>query len=479
MNTYDVAIIGAGVVGSEIFRRLTSLGLLCVLVERSSDVAEGGASKANSGLVHAGFDCKPGTLKAKLNVRGAKLYPELCKRLSVHFRPSGAIVAAEEEDREHLFKLWEQGQKNGVPDLRVIERDEILKLVPTLHPRIACALYAPTAGIVSPYEMTIACAEEGVLNGGTVRLNFPVTSLSRKDGVWTVSDGTEKLTARAVINSAGAQSNKINALAGAEPVSLSFRRGEYVLLDLTEGELVKTTVFPLPTAKGKGILVTPTAHGNLMLGPPAADTEDPTPLATQEGMAAIRTGVTSLVGNINFRKGIRIFAGTRVSSGDDFIIETSKLCENYVYLAGICSPGLSSAPAISEYVAALLTSFGFTLEEKPDPILRKPIPSPLGMPKAALNELIKRDPAFGRIVCRCEKITEGEIVAAIKSPIPAVTVDAIKRRTRAGMGRCQGGFCMPRVTEIIARETGVPLENVTKRGKGSELLIGNIKEVQE
>lgn len=469
MNCYDIAVIGGGVVGAEIARRLTDYSLKVALIEKCADVAEGGASKANSGIVHAGFDCHVGTLKAKVNVLGSKMYPALCERLGVELINCGALVVGREEDLPKIQALYDQGIANGVEGLEIVGRDVIEKYLPTVHEDIKYALHAKTSSIISPYYATIAMAEEAALNGCEFYFNSKVEKIERKDGVYEITAGDNVICAKAIVNAA-AGSAEINKLVGAEEFPLRFARGEYMLLDLTEKNFAKCTIFPLPTKLGKGVLISPTVHGNIILGPTAIDCEADENVVSYEGLDYIRNNVAMMADNVNYRKNIRVFAGNRVISGDDFIIEKSQKAENYIYLGGICSPGLSSAPAIALEVARLVEELGFTLKENKNFIRRKPYKETRKMSDEELNALIKEDPSYGHIVCRCEKITEGEILEAIRSPLHPDTVDGIKRRVRAGMGRCQGGFCMPTVMELIAKERNVPLSKVTKFGGNSVIV---------
>lgn len=470
MNIYDVIVVGGGVVGCAVANALTENSLSVALVEKDEDVANAGATKANSGIVHAGFDCHVGTLKAKMNVLGSKMFPELCQRLHVELINCGAIVVGRKDDCDKIKALYEQGIANGVEGLSIIERDEILKYAPTAHEEIQCALRADTSSIISPYLVTVALAEEAKINGCEFFLGNAVTDVKKDGEIFTVTFGDKKLQARAVVNSSGAYVNEINKMVGAEQIPLRFARGEYMLLDLTEKGFVNCTVFPLPTALGKGVLVSPTVHGNIIVGPTAIDCEKGENVVSFEGLDYIRANANAMLSDINYRKNIRVFAGNRSISEEDFVIKESDVVDNFVYLGGICSPGLSSSPAIAQYVTEIIGELGFKLEKK-QMISRTPYHVTAEMSEEKLNELIAKDGRFGKIVCRCEKITEGEIVEAVNSPLKPKTVDGIKRRVRAGMGRCQGGFCMPKVMEIIANENGISIEDVTKFGKGSEILL--------
>ncbi|MBR6693134.1 MAG: FAD-dependent oxidoreductase [Clostridia bacterium] len=476
MKIYDVGVLGGGVIGCEIARRLTDLSLKTALIEKCADVAEGGATKANSGIIHAGFDCKVGTKKAKFNVLGSKMYPEIAKRLGVEVKNVGAIVVGRENDLEKIKGLYNQGIANGVEGLEIIEREEIEKFLPTVNKEIKYALYAKTSSIVSPYQMAIAMAEEAALNGCDFYFESPVEKVEKVDGYYKLETKDGEILCKVVVNATGAGSAKVNQIFGAEKFDLRFARGEYCLLDLTERDFVKCTVFPLPSKLGKGVLVSPTVHGNVILGPTAIDCQADENVISQEGLDYLKNNVALVCDGVNYRKNIRVFAGNRVISGDDFIIEKSKLVDNYVYLGGICSPGLSSAPAIALEVARLVEECGLTLKQKESYIPRKPYTDTHALTKEEHNELIKKDGAYGKIVCRCEKITEGEILEAVRSPLRPKTVDGVKRRVRAGMGRCQGGFCMPTVMEIIAKENGLKLCDITKFGANSYIVLNKAEE---
>ena len=443
---FDYAIFGGGVIGTAIFNKLTRKGKSCVLLECEPDLATG-ATKANSGLIHAGFDAETGSLKARFNVRGNELTEELAKELKVSFKRTGALVVG--NDLEKLNILKQRGIKNGVKNLEIIGREKLREIVPNLKEEINYALYAPSAGLISPYMFAIALAEEAVINGGVCKLNFETQNIEYKDGIFEISSENQTILARKVINSAGAGFNKVSKLLKTEEFPIKFRRGEYIILD--KSDFVKLSIFPLPTALGKGILATPTVDGNILLGPTAEDIDEFNTETTESGIDKIISYIKSTFNNVPLNKNIRQFSGIRVSCGEDFIVEKSKINPNVILIAGINSPGLSSAPAIAEYVAELFEENG---KDKP----MKP------------RESYTCEPA-GKIVCRCEKIGENEIVRAIKSPIPATTIDAIKRRVRAGMGRCQGGQCLLEVCKLIAKNLNIQLEDVKKESKNSLIMF--------
>lgn len=475
---YDVAIIGAGVIGALTARELSKYDLKTVLLEATNDVAMG-ASKANSGIVHAGFDAMPGTLKAKFNVKGCAMMPELCKTLSVPYKNNGSLVVAfSEEEMDTVNELYNRGIANGVPKMRVIGKEELKAMEPNLADNVCGALDAQSAGIVCPYELTIAAAENAVKNGVEFKRNFKVESISFADGIFTVKTADEEIKAKYVIDAAGAHSDEIAQMIGDDSVKLVIRRGEYFILDKAVGNTVSHTIFQCPSKMGKGILVSPTVDNNLLLGPTAEDIDDKDNTATTlEGLNIVKTFSTKSCPNVSSRNAITSFTGLRAHPvNDDFILGPSKVNAQFIHASGIESPGLSSAPAIAEYLADVITgaiggvkaNVNFDGERKDVFRFRHATDEE----KAAA---IAKNPAYGRIVCRCETITEGEIVDAIKAPAGARDVDGVKRRTRAGMGRCQGGFCGSKVVEILARELGCEVNEITKFGRNSNILFEKTK----
>ena len=492
--TYDVAIIGAGVIGSALFRELGKYRLSTVLVEKENDVALG-CSRANSAIVHAGYDPPTGTLMARFNVQGNRMYPKLCEELSVPYRQNGSlIVALTDDELPQLQFLYENGTRNGVEGLEVVGPEAVQKLEPNLKESIRGALVAPTGGIVGSYEFTTALAENGAANGGEVMLNAEVVKIEKlaQDGSLladTTKDGFFRLTfasgktvdARFIVNAAGIYSDAVQQLIGKKRFSVTPRKGEYFILDKRQGTLVDRTIFMCPSKLGKGVLISPTVHGNLLVGPDAQDGEDKNDVSTsKKGLDFVRDMSKLLSDKVDFSDAIRNFAGLRsLPDGKDFIIEIDPDVAGLVNLAGIKSPGLTSAPAIAEYAVELLANCGLELKDNPDfNPYRKEIRF------AALSDeekaaLVAKDPRYGRVVCRCEQVTEGEIIEAIRRPVGARTLDGVKRRCRPGSGRCQGGFCGPRVLEILARELGVEPEAIEKDKAGSFILVGNTKEPRD
>jgi len=472
---YDIVIIGAGVVGGMIARSLAKYDLSLCILEKENDVAMG-ATKANSAIVHAGFDAKEGSLKAKLNVRGSEMMEQVAKDLGVKYKRNESLVVAFENERAEVEAIYQRGLRNGVKGLSIVEKDELFALEPNLNPELSCALLAKTGAIVCPYELCIAAVGNAMDNGADLKLDFEVINIEKNDEVYviTAADG-RTVEAKYVINSAGVYSDKIAAMTGDADFNVHPRRGEYMLLDKECGKFTQRTIFHTPTKMGKGILVSPTVDGNLLLGPTAVDMEDKDDTSTtSEGFNTIIDRSTDNANGIPFNKVITSFCGLRaVGSTGDFIIKSRN---NVITLAGIESPGLSSAPAIAEYVEELLKEAGMNASLKADFIpTRKPAHAFREMSLAEKNEIIKKDNRYGRIVCRCEGVTEGEIVEAIHQNPPASDVDGVKRRTRGGMGRCQGGFCSPIVVEILARELGKNIDNITKFGKGSVLNYNKTK----
>lgn len=473
---FDVIVIGGGVVGGTVLRELTKYRLSACLLEKEGDVCMG-QSKANSGIVHAGFDAAEGTLKAKFNVLGNRMMFSYAKELGVKCIQNGSLVVAfSEEEKSTLSALKERGEKNGVERLRIVDREELKQLEPNVSDKAVCALYAPTGGIVCPYELTIAAIGNAMDNGAKLYTDFEVEKIVKEEDCFSVTspDGKE-VKGKLVINCAGLGAEKIARGAGDNGIRIGARKGEYILLDRESGDLVSHTLFFTPTKLGKGILVSQTVDHNIILGPTAEENGLTETSAT--GLAAVESKAREMCPNVPLYNAITSFAGVRAySDRHDFIIEESKTVKGLIHCAGIESPGLTSAPAIAEYVVKELVGKRITLEKNPsfnghresDNFFKE-------LSVKEKNELIKKNPAYGKIVCRCEQVTEGEIVRAIKTNPPAKDIDAVKRRTRSGMGRCQGGFCQPHVAEILARELNIPFEEVTKCGRGSRLVTEECK----
>ena len=477
--SYDVAIIGAGVSGALVARELCRYNIKVALVEKCIDVAMG-TTKANSAIVHSGFDAMPGTLKAKLNVEGTAAMPALCETLHVPFKPIGSyVVAFSNEELETLEELKARGEANGVPGLEILDKEAIHREEPNLSDEAVAALYAPTAGIVCPYELTIATVENAVMNGVEFFRNFDVTAIEKNaQGNFVLKSDAGEIEAEYVVNAAGVFCDKVASLIGDDSITIIPRKGEYMLMDRAVGDKVKHTIFQCPSKMGKGVLVTPTVDGNLLVGPSAVDIDEKDDCSTTaDGTNGVFKTALRSVPSLSTRDVITSFAGIRAhSTGDDFIIAPSEKEAKFINVAGIESPGLSSAPAIGLYVCDMILQDKGKVSEKADFIPGRPAPVRFRhMSAEERKALVEKNSAYGRVICRCETITEGEILDAIHAPAGAIDVDGVKRRTRAGMGRCQGGFCGSKVVEILARELGQELDEITKCGGESKILFGRTK----
>lgn len=480
---YDVIIIGAGVSGAAIARELSKFQLKTLVLEAAEDVCCG-TSKANSGIVHAGYDAAEGSLMAKLNVEGNAMMDELCEDLEIPFRRNGSLVVCiDEGSRNKLQELLERGEHNGVKGLRIVEREELLSMEPNLSDEAVAALYAPSAGIICPFLLNIAMAENACENGVEFRLNSPVTDIRKNESgyVLTVTreDGsTETFETKVVVNAAGVYADTFHNMFAKEKITIVPRRGDYILMDREAGGLVKHTVFPLPGPMGKGILVAPTVHGNLFAGPTSEDIASKEDHATtKEGLDRVMADCGKYVKNVPIKMAITSFSGNRAHwAGHEFLIGELPEAPGFIDCAAIESPGLTSSPAIGKMAAGIVCGILSPAEKKNWKKKRKGILDPRTLSPEERNRLIKEHPEYGRVVCRCEGITEGEILDAIRRPLGATTMDGLKRRVRAGAGRCQAGFCTPGQMEILAKELGIAKEEVTKRGKGSYLVKGHAKD---
>ncbi len=493
---YDVVIVGAGVSGCAIARELARYDASVCVIERAEDVCCG-TSKANSAIVHAGFDAQPGSLMAKLNVEGNRLMYEWARELNFAVLPVGSlVVCVSEETRPGLDELLARGQANGVPDLRIVERDELLAMEPNIADEAVAALWAPTGGIVDPFGLTVALAENAAANGVDFRFNAAVTAVERTSAGWAVHAGDDVVEARAVVNAAGVYADELHGMfvaladgspaseavptVAAEPLQIVPRKGEYYLLDTTAGAHVRHTVFMLPTAMGKGVLVSPTVHGNLIVGPTATDIEDKEAVnTTPAGLAEVASKCSLTVKDVPLREVITTFAGLRAhQEKHDFVIGEVAGTRGLFDCAAIESPGLTSAPAIGVMVSSMVaTRLG--LAHKPEGSFDPTRPGVVNLAITSFDdwdELCRQDSKFGNIICRCCRVSEAQIVDVIHRNPAATSLDAIKRRTGATMGRCQGGFCTPKIMEILERELGVDASEVTKRGPGSELVVGRNKD---
>ena len=475
---YDVIIIGAGVSGSAVARELSRYKVNACVLEKEEDVCCG-TSKANSAIIHAGYDAAEGSLMAKLNVEGNQIMPELSKELDIPFEQCGSLVVClDEASLPNLQALYDRGVKNGVEDLEIItDKARIREMEPNLTDEVVAVLSAPTAGIVCPFHLNIALAENAYTNGIDFKFNTEVESIKQIEGGWKLETSQGVYETRYVVNAAGVYADRFHNMVSESKIHITPRRGDYFLLDKNAGKHVNRTIFALPSKYGKGVLVTPTVHGNLIIGPTAVDIED------KEGTATVREGLDELskaslnVKNLPMRQVITSFAGLRAHEDHhEFIIRELEDAPGFVDCAGIESPGLTSSPAIGKMVAEILRE-KLDLDVNPDfNGTRKGNIDLDTLSKEEKAALIEKEPAYGNIICRCEMVTEGELLDAIHRPLGARTLDGIKRRTRAGAGRCQAGFCTPKTMEILHRELGIPMTEITKSGGDSQLLVGYNKD---
>lgn len=472
---YDVAIIGAGVTGCAVARELSRYNLDVCVLEGENDVATG-ASRANSAIVHAGYDCEPDTMMAKLNVIGSNKMEMLCSELDVPYKRIGSFVLAfDDNDIKILEKLLDNAKKNGVHGVEIISGDETRKIQPNINKDVVASLYAKTAAITCPYELNIALAENAVVNGVEVRTDFRVDKIEKVTDYFNLSAGDKSIKAKYVVNAAGLYADEMSKLIGAEKFTIQPRKGEYMLLDRRESSGMNTILFQTPSELGKGVLVSPTVDGNVFAGPTALDIDDKRDTSTTpEGLDYLKKLSVRSVPSLNLRNVITQFSGIRavMKEKHDFLVGESNIIKGFVQAAGICSPGLSASPAMGAEVVSHLENAGLKLEENREfnPI-RKKAKRFREMTKEEREEAIAGNKLYGRVICRCESVTEAEVVDAIHAPIPAKTIDAIKKRTRAGMGRCQGGFCLPRVMEILSRELGLSIGEILKSSKGSNIIV--------
>ena len=479
---YDVIIIGAGVTGCSIARELSRYKLKTLVLEKGEDVCTG-TSKANSAIVHAGYDAVPGTLKAKLNRRGNEMMGEVAEELDVPFSRIGSfVVCLKSDDPKKLQALYDRGIANGIKGLEIItDLDRLHEMEPNLSDDVVSALYAPTAGIICPFLLTIGMAENAFTNGVAFNFNEEVAAVTKKEDGYEVVTNAGTYETKIVVNAAGVYADRIHNMVSAKKLHITARKGEYCLLDHTAGNHVKHTIFVLPNEYGKGILVSPTIHGNLLLGPTAVDVDDKEATnTTGAGLNEVNTKCFRGVKNIPTREVITSFAGLRAhEDGDDFVIGEPEDAAGFFDAAGIESPGLTSAPAIGEMVAGEIAEKLAAEKNEAFNGKRKGILDPKKLTMEERNELIKKNPSYGTIICRCESVTEGEIIDAITRPLGAKSLDGVKRRVRAGMGRCQAGFCSPRVMDLLKKYRNVPMTEVTKSGGRSQIVFGYSKKSEE
>ncbi len=476
---YDVAIIGAGVIGSAIARELSKYDVKVCCLEREEDVCCG-TSKANSAIIHAGFDAKPGTLKAKLNVRGNEMMDQLSKDLDIPFKRNGSlVVCTKEQDPAGLEDLLEKAKANGVPRCRILDREELIAMEPNLSDDVVAAFHAPTGAIVCPFHMTMAFAENAFENGVEFFLNTNVEKIEKAEDGYRIVTNKGIYETKVVVNAAGVYSDEFNNQVSERKLQIIARKGEYMLLDKQAGCHVNQTIFQLPSKMGKGVLVSPTVHGNLLVGPTAADIEDKEGTdTTQKYLDSLGPMAALSVKNVPLRQVITSFAGLRAHEVDgDFVLGEAEDAPGFFNAAGVESPGLSSAPAIGEYLGDMIAEKLSLVKKENFKATRKGILNPEHLTMEERNALIKENPAYGNIICRCEMISEGEILDAIHRPLGARSLDGVKRRTRAGMGRCQAGFCSPRTMEILAREVPMEMNEITKNGGKSTYIVGTNKNI--
>lgn len=472
---FDVAIIGGGIVGTAVAYKLSKYRLKICLAEKENDIALG-ATRANSAIIHAGYDPEPGTLMARLNVSGSAQAPELCKKLQVPYKQIGSMVLAfSAAEAEIVGMLYERGRKNGVPGLEILDGIVVRRREPHVSEKVVCALWAPSAGIINPWEYALAFAETAAKNGVEFLLEHEITGIERIEQGWKLFTPQRTIETKFVINAAGVHSDEIHNMAASPCFTILPSKGQYYLLDKSEGEKIGCVLFQCPAKSGKGVLVSPTVHGNLIVGPDAEQgTEKDRVNTTASGLAFVKKSASKSVRDINYRNTIRTFAGIRANSDrDDFIIQNA--APGFIDLAGIKSPGLSAAPAIADEAIALLKKEGLRLQEKEKFMAERTRIIFKELTTEEKQRIIREKPLYGRVICRCETITEGEIVQALHSPIPAHTVDGVKRRCNAGMGRCQGGFCGPKVLEIISREKKLDPLAVLKDKNDSRMLFAETK----
>lgn len=476
---YDFIIAGAGVIGGMLARELSRYNISVCILEKENDVSMG-ASKANSGIVHGGFDPHPGTLKAKMNVEGVDLLYQAAEDLHVPYKKNGSLVVAfSETEAEHLQMLYDRGIENKVEGMSIVSGDEARKIEPNLSEKVVSALVVPSAGIICPYELTIAAVGNAMDNGAELKRNFEISEIIKEDDIFVInSSAKEQVKGRFFINCAGAFSDKIAELAGDGFFKIIPRAGEYLLLDKSEGIRVSHTIFQVPNENGKGILVSPTVDNNLLTGPTATKVDSPDDKnITQKGIDTVIEYAKKSVPSVDFRQVITSFTGVRSSEATgDFIIKYSEKVQGLIHVAAIDSPGLSSCVSIAKYVLEIIKencSIDMVLKTDWNGCRENPHAF-RNMTDEEKSIYIKAHPEYGKIVCRCEKVSEGEIRDAIRRNPIALDIDGVKRRTRSGMGRCQGGFCMPNVMKILAEENGAELQAVTKKGNGSEQLTGRL-----
>ena len=472
----DIIIIGGGACGCALLYELSRYSVSVLLLEKENDVACA-TTKANSGIVHAGYDPEPGTVMARLNVEGNALIEKLCADLDIPYKKVGSLVVGfDETDRKSIEKLLEKGNENGVPGLKILLGEDLFRLEPNLSREVTCALYAPSAGIVSPWELASVQAECAVKGGAGVELDCEVKAIKKEDNGFIVTTTKGDYKARYVVNAAGVDSDTVSRMAESGHFTITPKSGEYFILDTTEFALVNTVVFPCPSKLGKGVLVSPTVHGNIIVGPDSKDWARGEYSTTAAGLDYVRKNALRCIPKVNFRASIRNFSGIRADAGlEDFIVGESKETPGFFNMAGIKSPGLTSSPAIAKEIAKLLLAKGLSSEPNPNFVAKRRVIRFSELGEEEKTRVINENPLYGTIVCRCRTVTEGEIVDALNRPLPPRSIDALKRRCTPGMGRCQGGFCSPKVLALIAKHFSMQPEDVPKDRKGMYVVTGETK----
>jgi glycerol-3-phosphate dehydrogenase len=474
----DVIVIGAGIAGTFVARELARYELDILVIDQESDVANA-TTMANSAIVHAGYDAKPGSQKSFFNIQGNPMFDEVCEELDVPFKRIGSLVIGfDEEDRQTIDKMYEAGLKNHIPEMSVIETDQIKELEPNISDKVRVALYAKTAGIVSPFELAIALAENGIENGVKYQLETKVIGIEKQDSYYDVHTNRGDYQARTIVNCAGVYADQISQMVGDTSYSIHPRKGEYYLLDKKAGKLFNHVIFQTPTDHGKGVLITPTVHGNVLVGPDSNFVGEKDDVSTEAmSLQEIRNIASKSSDKIPFNQVIRTFAGLRASSDmGDFVIGESKVAKGFIHVGGFESPGLSAAPAVAKYVVEIIKDISGGLREKVtfNP-RRRPVVRFAELNLEEKQKCVEEDPNYGNIICRCEQVTEAEIIDCIHRDMGATTVKGVKKRTRPGMGRCQGGFCEPKVVEILARELNRPIEEVSYNGSKAYIVTEETK----
>lgn len=473
---YDVAIIGAGIAGCSLAYELGKYQIKAVLIEKENDVSVG-TTKANSAIIHGGYDPLPGSKMAKYNVAGNAYIKELCAKLDIPYKQIGALIMAfSEADERTLEELKSRGIKNGVEGMEIWDKERLHREEPHVSQAARAALYSPNVGIVSPWELALALAEVAAENGVEVKLNTEVKNIKKIETGYSIETNQGSIEAACVCNAAGVFADQVNEMVNDAAFKIEPNKGEYYLLDKSQGNLVHHVIFQCPNENGKGVLVAPTVHGNLIVGPDSQPTSREDVSTTAEGLCYVRNTALKSIPDINFRESIRNFAGVRArTKEDDFFVYEDPKNHLFYNIAGMASPGLSSAPAIALDVVEMMKTSGLSLTKKEACVDTRNVVRFREMNNEERKALIEAHPEYGKIICRCETVTEGEIIDAVHRPIPAVSIDAVKRRCNAGMGRCQGGFCGPRVQEIIARELKKDLKDVPLDREGMILITGETK----